>query len=169
MQLIDHISKFGAAVTQGYHHVAVKVFGISSSWTTFSNAGALENVKQALASYGIGYDNISYDTVYSGNPFAFGFTVSVVAQDGQSDAQVMQAVLDAVNPVLNSATASIVDSSTAFASGSLSSLIPSISDVFGNSSTGQIAGISATTIIVLAVGIGALFLLRPSTIPRRLR
>lgn len=155
-------SKFGAVVTAGYHRVSIKVTGDSASWTTFTNAGALQNVTDALNNAGIGFENIFYNTSYSADPFAFSFTVVVVAPDFQSDNDVLQLVLAAVSDVMTNAVGTIIQGNAATAQNQ--SLGQSLADIANGAAAAAAknTAFSITTPIVIgAVVIAAMLLFGP--------
>ncbi len=145
------------SLQNGYRRVGVKVTGSSSPWFTFTNQGELDNVRQALDNYGIGYDNLFYNTSISANPWAFAFTVIVIAPNEQSDDQVENIVLQAVSSVIGNATASIVSSEAANAQNA--STLDAITKATADLAKAGVTGATSNIGTPLAIGAVAILLL----------
>lgn len=167
--MIDSIlNKFGVAAmppAPGYHRVTVKVTGDSASWTTFTSAGALGNVQEALTANGIGFENIFYNTVFAIDPFAFAFTVVVIAPDGQTDEQVLQLVLASIAGTISNPVATIVSGDVAAAQNqSLGQTLSNAASDVGKAilPTTAVGQVSSGVLIVAAAAAG-LFILSKSS------
>lgn len=148
-------------VTNGYHRVFVKVGGVNNSWTTWTPSGVVEGLAGALDRAGIGYESIHNNQAISINPFYFEFTVTVTALDGHSNEFIQSLVAIAASSVLNEVQTSIL-SSEASNDWSVGNALNSIGNAVSGGSTAATLGIAGgSTIILLAIGITALFLLKP--------
>lgn len=169
MNTIDKIAKFGAAVTSGYHRVLLRVGGHTNGTWTFTRNQMMQAVIDALNTNGIGFESPSDVTPFSAPTYGE-FIFPIVAQNGQSDEQVRQLVLASIASIMYDPAVTIITGTVNNSTTDTNSSGQSWTEyLFGKSAFGQVAGVSTTTVIFLAVGIGALFLLKPSYIPRRLR